>query len=230
MHHFPLVDSSDFNTRIEFSHMALDHKKGAWKKENNIVLDHIKINIFVGGEFSVFVDGVAHHPVCGDVCVLPPYKMHCGQILKPTHTDYFQIDIGICALDMIPGGKMLIDDLVQKNSRNTFSHPKGQAGNAIIELANCVERSILKQECALAFGFLVELLSKLNSTTTSKDKVYSTTLSKATLDAVREIENKYESGISLVSLSEYLKISPSYLSRLFKKFVFFYQTRRFSLF
>ena len=216
MHHFPLVDSGDFNTRIEFSHMALDQKKGAWKRENQIILDHIKINIFVSGEFSFFVDGITHHPVCGDICVLPPYKMHYGQILKPTHTNYFQIDIGTHALDMIPGGKNLLEELAQKNSKNTFSHPKGQIGNSIIELSSCVERSILQENYALAFGFLVELLSKINSATTSKGIVSATTLSKATLDAIREIESKYDSEITLSSLSAHLKISPSYLSRLFK--------------
>jgi len=216
MHHFPLINSSDFNTRIEFSHMALDQKKGAWKKEDNIILDHIKINVFVSGEFSFFVDGVSHHPVCGDICVLPPYKIHYGQILKPTHTNYFQIDIGVHALDMIPGGKKLIDELAQKNSQNAFSHPKGQTGGEIIELCSRVERAILKQDYALAFSFLVELLSKINSATDSKGKVNATTLSKATFDAIREIEHNYESDITLCSLSKHLKISPSYLSRLFK--------------
>ncbi|MBE7025993.1 MAG: helix-turn-helix domain-containing protein [Ruminococcaceae bacterium] len=216
MHHFPLVDSSDFNTRIEFSHIALDQKKGAWKKENNIILDHIKINVFVSGEFSFFVDGVTHHPVCGDICVLPPYKMHCGQILKPTHTNYFQIDLGVHALDMVPGGKKLIDELAQKNARNTFSHPKGKMGNEIIELCSRIERAILKEDYALAFSFLIELLSKINSATSSKGAVCATTLSKATLDAIKEIENNYESEITLFSLSKHLKISPSYLSRLFK--------------
>ena len=216
MHHFPLVNSSDFSTRIEFSHMALDQKRGAWKKENQIILDHIKINVFVSGDFSVFVDGVAHRPICGDICVLPPYKMHCGQILKPTHTDYFQIDIGIHALDMIPGGKNLIEELAQKNSQNTFSHPKGQMANAIIELCNRVERSILKEDYAMSFGCLVELLSTINSEATSKGVVYATTLSKSTLDAIKEIENNYESELTLSSLSKHLKISSSYLSRLFK--------------
>jgi len=46
--------------------------------------------------------------------------------------------------------------------------------------------------------------------------VCATTLSKATLDAIKEIENNYESEITLFSLSKHLKISPSYLSRLFK--------------
>ena len=216
MNHFPLIDSSDFNTRIEFSHIALEQKKGAWKKDDNIVLDHIKINVFVSGEFSVFVDGVAHHPVCGDICVLPPYKMHYGQILKPTHTNYFQIDIGTHALDMIPGGKKLIDELVEKNARNTFSHPKGQTGSEIIELCSRVERCILQEDYALAFGFLVELLSKINSETVSKGKVYATTLSKPTLDAIRKIESEYAGEITLSSLAANLKISPSYLSRLFK--------------
>ncbi len=216
MQHFPLVDSSDFSTRIEFSHISLDQKKGAWKNDSNIVLDHIKINVFVGGDFSFFVDGMSLHPVCGDICVLPPYKMHHGQILKPTHTDYFQIDMGIHSLDMIPGGKKLVDDLVEKNSLNSFSHPKAQTGNVIIELCSCTEREIAVGNYAGAFGYLVELLSKINEAASSNDSVSKTPLSGITLGAVREIEDKFDTKISLLQLSEQLKISPSYLSRLFK--------------
>ena len=216
MNHFPLVDCADFNTRIEFSHFSIEQKRGAWKKENSIILDHIKINVFVSGDVSVFVDGVAHYPVCGDICVLPPYKIHCGQILRPTYTDYFQIDIGVHALDAIPCGKKLIDELIEKNSGNTFSRLKGQERNGIIELCNKVERAIIKEDFSLAFAILVEVLSKINSASASCGKVYGTTLSKATLDAIKEIEANYEKGISLSSLAEHLKISPSYLSRLFK--------------
>ena len=71
-----------------------------------------KINVFIEGKFSIFTDEeVLHHSTYGDICVLPPMKMHYGQITEATHVNYYQLDVGRNAFWSIPDGERMINRL-----------------------------------------------------------------------------------------------------------------------
>ena len=69
MEHIPIIRAVNTDSLLEFSHFNKDAQAGAWKKEKMIMLDSIKINVFIEGSFSVFSDNALHRPVYGDICV-----------------------------------------------------------------------------------------------------------------------------------------------------------------
>ena len=97
MIHFPILKSTNSNSILEFFHFDMDALAGTWKKENVIMRDCLKINVFVEGSFSVFSDEMLHYPIYGDIFLLPPMKMHYGQITKQMHINYYHRQSGTVA-------------------------------------------------------------------------------------------------------------------------------------
>ena len=218
MYHIPIVETNDNDYMIEFCHINSDAKAGDWKKENIISLQNIKINIFMEGEFSVFSDGKNYRPSYGDICVLPPYKMHYGQIPKPTHTDYYQLDIGIKAFDLIPKGKELLEKIIEySNLEGAFFRPTNDDVKRIIYLCNRIEDSIGKGNKALAFAKTVEIISKLNDMYINGGKVATFLLSPAVKNTIEFLEDNFDKNITIYDIAKKQELSESYLSRLFKK-------------
>lgn len=218
MNHFSIVRTSDADTLLEFSHFDYDAPEGLWTKENVIVRGCIKINVFVEGSFSVFSDGLLHQPIYGDICFLPPMKMHYGQIKEPMHIDYYQIDIGRGALSMIPDGDVLLGRLLDITSRNdSFLRPDAKNRERVLRLCQETEAAIQREECFLAYAKVVELLSLLYHLYLRPTGVASVSFSLRTAQAIRYIEKNFSEDVSVNRLSEELGISNSFLSRIFKK-------------
>ena len=218
MHHIAIVKTSDKDRVLEFSHFNKDAHAGAWKKEKVIVRDSIKINVFVEGRFSIFADGALHCPVYGDICVLPPRKMHYGQITEQMHINYYQLDVGSEAFSEIPGGRRLIGRLLEVMGKSdSFLRPDAKGRDVVLKLCEEIEGAIVREEEFLAYAKVIELLSLLPSLYLHPKGVGGVAYSLRTAEVIRYIEKNYAENVSVKQISAELGVSASFLSRVFKK-------------
>ncbi len=218
MKHFPIISDANNRTFIHFSHFDYDAPAGLWKKENVIVWDHIKINVFIESPFSVFSDGVLHYPAYGDVCVLSPRKMHYGQITKQMHINYYQLDIGRDAFLAIPNGNLLIDRLIDLTAHtDSFLRPSPEKRKAALRLCGEIEASIQREECFLAYAKVIEFLSLLYSLYATPASVPRADFSLRTSQIIRYIEKNYAEDVTVSEIANESGVSTSFLSRIFKK-------------
>lgn len=217
------VPCTDYHSRRSRQYYGiLSHKRGCpagrWDKDEIFCFNNIKLNIFMEGDFSVIVDGRSYSPVYGDICVLAPGKLHCGQILKPTHNDYYQLDVGVEALAALPDGKELVLRLLNNCAASgPFMRPSENDINKVIRLCEKLERAIAANERALAFAYVVEILYAITRIGDACAKVSAIPLTRITRETVKYIENNFASEVKIEPLAEMLGVSASYLSRVFKK-------------
>ncbi len=218
MNHFRLVETADADGILEFSHFDYDAPAGLWKKEAVIIRDCIKLNVFAQGSFSVFSDGLLHQPIYGDVCFLPPMKMHYGQVKKPLRIEYFQLDVGARAFSGVPGGDALLGRLMAATAeKDSFLRPDAQSKETVLRLCGEVERAIQKKELALAFGKVIELFSFLDTLYRRSENRTGVAYSLRTVQVVRYVEEHFAEDVSMKQIAESLGVSASFLSRAFKK-------------
>lgn len=217
MKHIQILKSASKDCILDFSHFNMDASAGAWKKENVIMRNCIKINVFIEGKFSIFTDEVLHHPTYGDICVLPPMKMHYGQITEATHINYYQLDVSRNAFSGIPDGERMIDRLLAvMEKKNSFLRPDPESRELIFKLFGEMETAIAKEEPFLAYAKAVEFLAMLPSLylqPTKKTGNYSFRIAQI----IKYIEANYAEKISVKKISDELGVSESFLSRIFKK-------------
>lgn len=218
MVHFPILKAANANSILEFSHFNTDALAGAWKKENVIMQDSIKINVFVEGSFSVFSDEILHYPVYGDICFLPPMKMHYGQITKQMHINYYQLDIGRDTFSAIPDGSLLIDRLINLTSHaDSFLRPSPEKGKEALMLCGEIESALQREKAFLAYAKVIEFLSMLHSLYENPTNVASADFSLRTSQIIRYIEKHYAEDVTVTKIANELGVSTSFLSRIFKK-------------
>lgn len=218
MFHIPIVQTDDPAAQIEFSHIHMDAEAGKWKKEDKICLDNMKINVFMEGDFSVIIDDKCFRPAYGDLCVLAPYRMHCGQIVKPTHTDYYQLDLGVKALDCVTGGRELMERLADNSANGgVFLRPEKKAVSRAIQLCSSLEAAIGEGELPLAYAYTIQLLSAIKTVYEQGGQASYFVLSSITQGTIRYMETHYGSRITVEELAGKFGVSRSYLTRLFKQ-------------
>ena len=218
MIHFPILKSTNANSILEFSHFDMDALAGKWKKENIIMRNNLKINVFVEGAFSVFSDEMLHYPIYGDICLLPPMKMHYGQITKQTHINYYQLDIGRDTFSTIPDGNLLIDRLIDLTShKDSFLRPSPEKGKEALSLCGEIETALRKEESFLAYAKVIEFLSMLYLLYKSTTSVACGDFSLRTSQIIRYIEKHYAEDATITEIAKELGVSASFLSRIFKK-------------
>jgi AraC-like DNA-binding protein len=196
----------------------MDAVAGTWKKENIIMRNSLKINVFVEGSFSVFSDEMLHYPIYGDICFLPPMKMHYGQITKQTHINYYQLDIGRDTFSTIPDGKLLIDRLIDLTAHaDSFLRPSPEKGKEILRLCGEIETALRKEEAFLAYAKVLEFLSMLYPLYQNPTNVARADFSLRTSQIIRYIEKHYAEDVTITEIATELGVSASFLSRIFKK-------------
>lgn len=218
MYHVPIVDTKNHKQQIEFCHINKFQPTGAWKKEDAICLDNIKINFLMRGEFSVISENKILNPVFGDMLVFAAQSVHYGHIAKPTHTDYYQLDIGLEAFGGIPQGNRLLE-ILSANSReiDTFLRPDTKSQNRLLQLFERVEMGLREKNYALAFVHVVEIVSKINELYVNDNGIATQSLSKYVSMVINYIEKYYAEPIKIDTLAEFCGVSTSFLSRQFKK-------------
>jgi len=218
MIHFPILKSTNANSILEFSHFDMDALAGTWKKENIITRNSLKINVFVEGSFSVFSDEILHYPIYGDICLLPPMKMHYGQITKQMHINYYQLDIGRDTFSAIPDGNLLIDRLIDLTAHaDSFLRPSPEKGKEILRLCGEIETALRKEEAFLAYAKVIEFLSMLYPLYQNPTSVARADFSMRTSQIIRYIEKHYAEDVTITEIAKELGVSASFLSRIFKK-------------
>jgi len=218
MIHFPILKSTNANSILEFSHFDMDARVGTWKKENVIMRDCLKINVFIEGSFSVFSDEILHYPIYGDICLLPPMKMHYGQITKQTHINYYQLDIGRDTFSAIPDDNLLIDRLIDLTShKDSFLRPSPEKGKDALRLCGEIETALRKEEAFLAYAKVIEFLSMLYPLYQNPTSVARADFSLRTSQIIRYIEKHYAEDVTITEIATELGVSASFLSRIFKK-------------
>ena len=217
MNHIAIVDTENPHQQIEVTHHNYDAEKGHWRK-HNICRNNFKINFFMEGDFSIFVNDVRYRPIFGDICVFPPRQIHCGQVESQTHLDYFQLDVGVRALDCIPGGSALLAELLEScGGDRFFLRPKSEDERRIRKLCYLLEAAVAKNNKALAFAYVIEILACIKEIYAYSDDISNIALSETTKAIVDHIKKHYDDKITISLLSGKLGFSGAYLSSLFKK-------------
>ncbi|MBR6793427.1 MAG: helix-turn-helix transcriptional regulator [Clostridia bacterium] len=216
MNHIPIIDTELSSRQIEVTHHNYDAPKGHWNK-TKICRDNIKINFFIEGDFSVFINDTRYRPVCGDICFLPPARIHCGQVESQTHLDYFQLDIGVQALDCISGGGDLLAELITCSNGRFFIHPNPEEERRILKLCYHLESAVTQNNKPLAFAYTVEILALIKYSYTYSDNTSCVALSETTTAIIDYIKEHYYEKITASLLSDLLGFSTTYLSATFKK-------------
>lgn len=213
-----ILEDDHRDRMLRFAHYDKDAQAGQWKKENVIMLDSIKINAFLEGSFSVFSDGKLHQPIYGDVCVLSPRKLHYGQIPAQTHIHYYEIDVGLHALDTVPDGARLIGRLLEAvTPRDAFVRPDAQSRARVLELCREIEGALAEGTRAVAFAKVIELLAILERLYSASPNLPTDTFSYHTARAVQYMEAHFSERVTVCELAAQTQVSTSYLSRVFKK-------------
>lgn len=221
MFHIAITDSQNDSHKIEFSHHDFLAPAHHWNKAE-ICLDHIKINFFVEGDFFVFVNNNCYTPLYGDICILPPSQIHCGNIIKPTHLNYYQLDIGIHAFSQVSDGEKLIKQLIQfSREQHNFLRPQKDEIQNMARVFEQLEHAIKQNNKPLSFAKTLEIVSLIHQISQNVIHTPKSILSKTTADIIHYIEQHYSEKIHLQDLSDQYKMSTTYLSQLFKKEVGF---------
>lgn len=216
MYHVPIVETDIKIEQIEFCHINKIAQKGEWIKDYLICLDHIKLNVFMQGDFFVVVNNKVYNPVYGDICILPPFTTHYGQILKTTHTDYFQLDIGMDAFDGVPEGRKLLEKIIS-NKDTPFFRPTKKQSDEMVEICKAIEKAISEGKMSLAFARTIELLNTMIEAFKTDAQVDLKALSKHISFTTNYIDANFSSDIKISHIAELCGVSTSYLSREFKK-------------
>ena len=216
MFHVPITKTEDAASKIEFCHIVNPSAySGTWEKGKFISLDNVKINIFVGGEFSLVSESTSFSPANGDFCVFPPHGLHYGSISRPTHLDYYQLDIGLSAFDGVPDGRELIAEICSLSRERGALVRSG--GAELIRVCEDIERAISEGNLSLAFAFTVLILNKMKKCYLSSSCKSVDFLSPGIRKVIEYIGENYSSDIKVDALSAELGVSSSYLSRRFKR-------------
>lgn len=217
MIHIPLIETSSLDRMMEFTHYGQPAPAGTWKKENIISRSNLKINIFVSGDFSVFVDEKSHRPIYGDLCLLPPYKLHYGQMLRDTYMDYYQLDLGMLALEAIPGGTALLEQIARCGEAESFLRPGEGDIREVMQLCKQLQEAVQGKAWPLAFAKTVELLSLLSGIYQKGGRVSAFSLCPHTQQALKYLEANFSEPITISALTQITGVSASYLSRVFRQ-------------
>lgn len=217
MFHIPIVDTDNPSHQIEITHHDHDAPKGYWNKAT-LCPDHIKINVFIEGDFSIFIHDKSYRPMCGDICFLPPAQLHCGQVESQTHLNYFQLDIGLQALDGISDGRNLLERLIENSKDGQhFLRPKAEDNGRVIKLCHRMESAVTQANRPLALAYVLEILTSIDQLYKTDKDIPTVTLSKITANVIQHIKEHYSEKITIADLSSLLGVSSTYLSLLFKK-------------
>ena len=221
MYHIDITDTRDSTTKIEFTHHDFVAPAHYWNKAE-ICLDHIKINFFIEGDLYVFVNNNCYSPLYGDIHILPPGQIHCGNILKSNHINYYQLDIGIHAFSQIPEGDALLKQLIQNgyDHQNSLRPQKDEIRN-LARLFQKMEHLIGQNNKSLSFATAIEIVCLINQIGQNTRSTPHSILSKTTSDIIHYIEQHYSEKIRLQDLADRYEVSTTYLSQLFKKEVGF---------
>jgi len=213
MKHIPILANTK---QIDFSHFSFDADTGHWKKRTDILHPHIKINVFVEGDFTLFTRNGIYRPLFGDVCIFSPMELHHANVAKPTHVDYYQLDLSEDALDFVFGGDKLMKRLLSVTS-NKYFRPKKEDRDRIFALLGKIEEAIRTTDRPLSLAHTLELLCFISDVRQNSSSSAVTELSRLTRGVMDAVETEYGNSITLEVLADRFSVSPSYLSRIFKK-------------
>jgi len=216
MNHISIMNTEKPFWQIEVTHHNYDAPKGHWKKAR-ICRDNIKINFFIEGDISVFINDTCYRPICGDICVLPPAQIHCGLVESESHLDYFQLDVGIQAFDYICGGRELLASLISCIDGRFFLRPENKEIGQLSQLFYNLETAVIQNYKVLAFAYTVEILMLIQKCYGHSSGISSVTQSKTTKLIIDYIKAHYQEKITTAHLSELIGLSTAHLSAVFKK-------------
>lgn len=220
--HIPLTDPGIAGKRLEYSHFLHMAVPNEWRRENAILQDHIKINIFLRGDFSLFVGSRIFRPVQGDICILAPFEEHCGQICARTELEYYQLDADLSVLDALPDGRAL---LLRMTDRSQFPEPFFSAGSAglsrLLPLFTELEQALDANDRLSAFCKAVQLLQVLYSLAdqygrTSSPRTEQAFLSWYPSQSIRFMEDNYSQPLTQEQIAAACGVSVSWLERVFR--------------
>lgn len=215
MDHYQIKSGKEF---LEFSHYLQKYPKGWWSKDNPISIDNYKINIFVSGDFSVFSGNNRFEPKSGDVFIVEPAEMHCGNIAKETFIEYYQLDFGKNAFSSLPGGNNLLQRIIElKRAKGPFIRTSTETAGKLQGLCNEIEKNIDGGEILLAFVKAAELICDVKEAFESGSSASFSGFSKAVSKAISHIEESPADELSVAGVADFCKVSETYLLKVFKK-------------
>lgn len=215
--HFSFFDENGPRL-LQFSHLYGTYEKGRWNKESRISLDHYKLNIFDKGEFTVFSQDSIYEPGFADVFICEPLELHCGNIVKQTYVEYYQIDFSEDIFTSIPKGSDLLCCLLALKRKNQPFLRTGKDDKIILSsLCQNITALIETGNISLAYANIIRLFNSVivayKKGNCCKGSVLSGTVSKA----IAAIKSRCGTKITVSGLASLCNVSESYLLRAFKK-------------
>lgn len=215
--HHPLYPKNT-GIKAEFSHFSGIYETGQWRKENRLSLEHIKINAFVSGEFTLLIGNRLFEPIWGDLCVLEPLEVHCGNIAKQNYLEYYQLDISPAAFDPLPEGARLTKRLLcSKRKAGSYLRPSKADAQAVLNGFQAIEEAIAACQPALAYSRAAELVYLLGTVYQNRTEAVPVALSATVAKAMRKIGSYRGGKLTVAELAAECGVSESYLSRMFRK-------------
>ena len=144
-----------------------------------------------------------HQPIYGDVCFLPPMKMHYGQVKEAMRIRYYQLDVGVRALSAVPGGDALLCRLVEATTeKDSFLRPDASSKERVLKLCAEIEKALAGETRALAFAKAIELLSLLDGLYRHSESRTGVSYSFRTVQVVRYVEEHFAETVSVRQIAE----------------------------
>ena len=225
MERYYIYTSSNLPT-VQFIYINGLHKTDSWINEVNLPM--LKINMFIKGQCYIIVNGTPYLTSPGDILIYRPHDIHYGKIPYEQNIEYYEILFDSATLRCLCGGDELIQYFERQNPEESLSN------KVIIHLADEVYHKLSKEFNQLmiclrnpppagnlvALSMLISILYNISTINIQSQRKHTPVVYPNTLTlALSYINQHLTEKISNYMISNACEISPSYLNRLFQRFL-----------
>ena len=184
------------------------------------IYDSYKLNIMLSDGLAAILSdrGDIYNTFSGDMLFFSPSEIHCGRILRQGVHKYIEILIPVEYFPDFKSYYLLFNDRSDKRTNIISPPPKERA--VILSVAEKIIGNLRSNADNISLlSALMELIGICASLYCNKEKNGSAQNIPATLEnAVDFIRKSYSENIQITDIAEAVNCSPSYLSRIFKKY------------
>lgn len=200
------------------------HSVNSWRSEVN--LSQCKINLFVEGHSYIIINGKSHVANAGDILLYRPHDIHYGDIPYEQMIEYFELLFEPAALACLTGGDALVRlfaERVPEQQPIVLLRPDAERLKSLNEsfyrLLNCLRKNPAHGNL-MALSMLLEILCAIHACREYAAPLQSASFYPTPLMAALDyINGHFQESITNATISGVAAVSPSYLNRLFRKYL-----------
>lgn len=200
------------------------HSVNSWRSEVN--LSQCKINLFVEGHSYIIINGKSHVANAGDILLYRPHDIHYGDIPYEQMIEYFELLFEPAALACLTGGDALVRlfaERVPEQQPIVLLRPDAERLKSLNEsfyrLLNCLRENPAHGNL-MALSMLLEILCAIHACREYAAPLQSASFYPTPLMAALDyINGHFQESITNATISGVAAVSPSYLNRLFRKYL-----------